>query len=132
MKLIPLALSITLLTGCVAPKHKIYQKAFKNTKGEVTFIDDDLYHHIGIVGAGMIPLKNGLPKVHVDINNTTNERYEFQYKILWYDNKGYEVGTTRWKPEWIYAKTIKQIVRVAPHKKVKSFECRIQSQHERK
>lgn len=118
------ALLIILFVGCTK-NVRSHNHIVGDERVKVTIIDSELLDKITIISSRQIPLANHLIKAQVDINSTTEEAYSFDYKFLWYDNKGFVVGTSIWKPFFIQGKTLNKISHIAPHKSAKKFECRL-------
>ena len=118
-----ITLLIILLVGCTK-NVRSHNNVFGDDRAKVTIIDSELLDKITILGPRKILLANKLIKAQVDINSTTEEEYTFDYKFLWYDNKGFVIGTSIWKPFFIQGKTLNKISNIGP-RNAKKFECRL-------
>ncbi len=66
--------------------------------------------------------KDNLLLASVDIRNNDQKSYDLEYRFRWFDDTGFEVGSTPWLPLTLNAKELRSLQRIATTQKAETFK----------
>jgi len=69
--------------------------------------------------------RNRHKEVMIEVNSTIDTENMFEYRFVWYDSEGFEVGTAMsiWEEHWIQGRSLDRISEPAPSPRVETYKC---------
>lgn len=122
-----LILAILLLqVGCNSPSIKGDNRVnFVQNFPHVIILGKQLQKEIQVSKASERNIDNRHKEVMIEVNSTIDTENMFEYRFVWYDAEGFEVGDSMsiWEEHWIQGRSVDRIAEPAPTSTVKTYKC---------
>lgn len=113
-------LAIVLFSGC-AVSDKSASNVLRSSDNKYIINSIPLGHKVRIVDFKS-KFKGNLLFASVDVKNNDQKSYDLEYRFRWFDDTGFEVGSTPWLPLTLNAKELRSLQRIATTQKADTFK----------